>query len=67
MLRKVARSNRTCPVSVTTPPALELTVTDTVPLRRTSDRIEVISVAPLIADAINRIYADESISTLFAE
>jgi len=48
--------------------ALErLIVTDTVPLRRTSDKIEVISVAPLFADAILRIYADESISTLFVE
>ena len=48
-------------------PITRLTVTDTVPLRRPSDRIEVISVAPLIADAIHRIYADESISTLFVE
>jgi ribose-phosphate pyrophosphokinase len=44
-----------------------LLVTDTVPLRRTSEKIEVISVAPLFADAIHRIYADESISTLFVE
>ena len=44
-----------------------LIVTDTIPLRRTSDKIEVISVAPLFADAIRRIYADESISTLFVE
>jgi ribose-phosphate pyrophosphokinase len=48
-------------------PLTRVTVTDTVPLRRTSDKVEVISVAPLIADAIHRIYADESISTLFAE
>jgi ribose-phosphate pyrophosphokinase len=48
-------------------PLERLIVTDTVPLRRTSDRIEVISVAPLFADAIRRIYADESISTLFVE
>ena len=44
-----------------------LIVTDTIPLRRTSNKIEVISVAPLFADAIRRIYADESISTLFVE
>lgn len=44
-----------------------LIVTDTVPLRRQSDKIEVISVAPLFADAIHRIYTDESISTLFDE
>ncbi|OZC04716.1 ribose-phosphate diphosphokinase [Rubricoccus marinus] len=42
-----------------------LIVTDTVPLRRQSDKIEVITVAPLFADAIHRIYTDESISTLF--
>ena len=44
-----------------------LIVTDTIPLKRTSPKIEVISVAPLFADAIRRIYADESISTLFVE
>ena len=44
-----------------------LIVTDTVPLRRQSDTIEVISVADLFADAIHRIYTDESISTLFAD
>ncbi|HLA64932.1 MAG TPA: ribose-phosphate pyrophosphokinase [Rhodothermales bacterium] len=48
-------------------PISRMTVTDTIPLRRTSDKIEVITVAPLFADAIHRIYADESISTLFAE
>jgi ribose-phosphate pyrophosphokinase len=44
-----------------------LIVTDTIPLKRANDKIEVISVAPLFADAIHRIYADESISTLFVE
>ncbi|HIG75054.1 MAG TPA: ribose-phosphate pyrophosphokinase [Bacteroidetes bacterium] len=44
-----------------------LIVTDTIPLQRESDKIEVITVAPLFADAIHRIYTDESISTLFAE
>ena len=48
-------------------PLSRLLVTDTVPLRRESDVIEVISVAPLFADAIHRIYADESISTLFID
>ena len=48
--------------------ALErLIVTDTIPLQRESDKVEVISVAPLFADAIHRIYTDESISTLFAD
>lgn len=41
-------------------------VTDTVPLRCQSDRIEVVSVAQMFADAIRRIYTDASISTLFA-
>ena len=40
-------------------------VTDTIPLHRTSDKIEVVSVAEHFADAIHRIYADESVSTLF--
>ena len=44
-----------------------LIVTDTIPLKRTSSKIHVISVAPLFADAIHRIFADESISTLFVE
>ncbi|HYE94608.1 MAG TPA: ribose-phosphate pyrophosphokinase [Rubricoccaceae bacterium] len=44
-----------------------LIVTDTVPLRRASEKVEVISVAPLFADALHRIYADESVSTLFVE
>ena len=46
-------------------PLSRLIVTDTVPLKRHSDKIEVISVAPLFADAIHRTSADESISTLF--
>ena len=40
-------------------------VTDTVPLKRPSDRIEVVSVADIFADAINRISSDASVSTLF--
>lgn len=44
-----------------------LIVTDTIPLERTSNSIHVISVAALFADAIHRIYADESISTLFTD
>ena len=43
----------------------KLLVTDTIPLSRTSDKIEVISVAEIFADAIRRIYTDESVSTLF--
>ncbi len=46
-------------------PIRRLLVTDTVPLQRTSDKITVVSVAEHFADAIHRIYADESVSTLF--
>ena len=42
-----------------------LIVTDTIPLVRASDRITVVSVAEIFADAIRRIYTDESVSTLF--
>ena len=42
-------------------------VTDTIPLKRPSERIKVISVAEIFADAINRIYTDKSISTLFVD
>ena len=48
-------------------PLSRVIVTDSIPLQRTSDKIEVISVAPLFADAINRIEKDESISTLFVD
>ena len=42
-----------------------MVVTDSIPLQRPSDRIEVVSVAGIFADAIQRIYTDESVSTLF--
>jgi ribose-phosphate pyrophosphokinase len=44
-----------------------LVVTDTIPLpaHKCSDKIQVISVAPLLADAIARIHADDSVSELF--
>jgi len=42
-----------------------LLVSDTVPLHRHSDKIKVLSVAGVFADAIRRIYTDDSISTLF--
>ena len=48
-------------------PLSRLIVTDSVPLQRTSDKIEVISVAPLFAESIHRIGSDESISTLFVD
>ncbi|MDG5767892.1 ribose-phosphate pyrophosphokinase [Balneolales bacterium ANBcel1] len=40
-------------------------VTDTVPLKKPSDKIHVLSVAGLFAESIRRIYTDDSISTLF--
>jgi ribose-phosphate pyrophosphokinase len=42
-----------------------LLVTDTIPLARSCDKIKVVSVAEIFADAIRRIYTDESVSTLF--
>lgn len=42
-----------------------LIVTDTIPLRGHSDKIEVVSVADIFADAISRISHDHSVSTLF--
>jgi ribose-phosphate pyrophosphokinase len=46
-------------------PIDRLFVTDTVALTRTNPKIEVVSVAGHFADAIRRIYTDESVSTLF--
>ena len=48
-------------------PIGKLAVTDTIPLVRPSDRIDVVSVAGIFADAIRRIYTDESVSTLFVD
>lgn len=42
-----------------------LLVSDSLPLQRHSDKIKVLSVAGIFADAIRRIYTDDSISTLF--
>ncbi len=44
-----------------------LIITDTIPLKRPSEKIEVVSVAGLFSDAIRRIYVDESVSTLFRD
>ncbi|WP_272507337.1 ribose-phosphate diphosphokinase [Salinibacter grassmerensis] len=48
-------------------PLERLIITDTVPLKRPSDCIEVVSVSNLFAKAIRHIYTDRSVSTLFAE
>jgi ribose-phosphate pyrophosphokinase len=42
-----------------------LVVTDTIPLKQTSPKIRVVSVAELFADVINRLIKNESISTHF--
>lgn len=43
----------------------KLVVTDTFPARRESDKLQILPVAPLFADAILRIHRSESISSLF--
>jgi len=48
-------------------PIERLIVTDTIPLDRPSDCIEVVSVSDLFAKAIRHIYTDQSVSTLFTE
>lgn len=51
-------------------PISRVIVTDTIPLdppeNSSADKFEIVSVAGLFADAIRRIYAEESVSTLFA-
>lgn len=44
---------------------VEVLVTDTIPLVRPSEKISVLSVSGLFAKAIDRIYTDMSVSTLF--
>jgi ribose-phosphate pyrophosphokinase len=48
-------------------PIEELVVTDTIPHAEldATDRISVISVAPVFAEAIRRIHSDDSVSSLF--
>jgi ribose-phosphate pyrophosphokinase len=46
-------------------PIDELLVTDTVPLRKPSDKIRVLSVAGIFAEAIQRIHTNDTISELF--
>ncbi len=43
----------------------KLVVTDSIPLKRKSNRIEVVGVAGMFADAIRQIATDASVSTLF--
>lgn len=43
----------------------ELIVTDSIPLKKESNKIKVVSCAPLIADVMKRVHEHESISTKF--
>lgn len=43
----------------------ELIVTDTIPLKKQSEKIHVLSVAPLFAEVIRRVYHNESVNSLF--
>lgn len=54
---------------LTQAPIEEIVVTDTIPLtpEKEHSKITVLSVAPLLADAINRIHRDRSVSELFKE
>jgi ribose-phosphate pyrophosphokinase len=46
-------------------PIDKMFVTDTVPLRKPSDKIVVLSVAGIFAEAIQRIHTNDTISALF--
>jgi len=46
-------------------PLEKLFVTDTIPLKRTSKKIEVVSIAPTVADVMLRVHKGESVSALF--
>lgn len=50
-------------------PILDLVVTNTIPIasEKLSEKITVLSVAPLLADAIRRIHENTSVSSLFSE
>ncbi len=52
---------------IESPPIKKVIITDTVPFGKAVSKIEVLSVAPLFAEAITRIYQKESISSLFGK
>lgn len=45
----------------------EVYFTDTIPLKRQSDKIKIISLAPLLADVIDKVYYYKSISTFYIQ
>jgi ribose-phosphate pyrophosphokinase len=57
------------PARLATAPIEAIVVTDTIPLgpEKQNGKITVLSVAPLLADAISRIHEDRSVSELFRE
>ncbi|MFM7683015.1 MAG: ribose-phosphate pyrophosphokinase [Bacteroidota bacterium] len=75
LIEKGAKSVRAfCTHAVLSGPAIErinnskiteIVVTDTIPLKQTSPKIRVVSVAELFADVFNRLIKNESISTHF--
>lgn len=44
----------------------ELCITDTIPLREETDKIRVLSLAPMLAESVRRINNEESLSAMFA-
>ena len=46
-------------------PILEMVVTDTIPMKRESEKVKVLSTASLFAEVIKRVESHESISSLF--
>jgi ribose-phosphate pyrophosphokinase len=50
---------------LTVSPLKEILVTDTIQLDKPPERTQVISVAPLLAEAIMRVHEDLSVSKLF--
>ncbi|HEC1558944.1 TPA: ribose-phosphate pyrophosphokinase [Campylobacter upsaliensis] len=43
----------------------ELIITDTIPLKKEHEKIKVLSVAPIFAEVIRRVYHNESVNSLF--
>jgi ribose-phosphate pyrophosphokinase len=52
---------------LTTAPVTRVVVTDTLPLddEKRFDKLEVLSVAPLVAQAVRAVFSDDSVSEIF--